>query len=123
MLVTSIIGFTELEGTNIGAVFICVYMMIFSSMLLVFEAIQVRHVESLDHMYRRNFGFLYDTKGKAFFIIFIAFLSFGLEAPKGLAVATGILFCCLGSIEIAMYLKYPELWSYKLVDENGQIEK
>ena len=32
-------------------------------------------------MVRRNFGFLYGTMGKSLYIIFIAFLSFGLGDP------------------------------------------
>ena len=76
-------------------------------------------VESIDFMYKRNFGFLYDPKAKAAFIIFIAFLSFGLDEPAGLSIATGVLFCVLGATEIAIYLKYPEYFSYKLEVENG----
>ena len=70
--------------------------------------------ENIDFMYKRNFGFLYDPKAKAFFIIFIAFLSFGLDEPEGLSIATGVLFCTLGATELAMYLKYPEYFDYKL---------
>ena len=64
--------------------------------------------ESMDFMFQRNFGFLYGTKGKALYIIFVAFLSFGLTEPATLCFATGSMFALLGIFQIGMYLKYPE---------------
>lgn len=59
-------------------------------------------------MFKGNFGFLYGTKGKALYIIFVAFLSFGLTEPATLCLATGSLFALLGGAQITMFLKYPE---------------
>jgi len=56
----------------------------------------------------RNFGFIYGAMGKSFFIIFIAFLSFGLGDPQALTLATGSCWACFGGLELALYLKYPE---------------
>ncbi len=49
--------------------FIAAYMLFFSTLLFVFEAVEIRPVEWLDHLLRRNFGFLYGAMGKSFFII------------------------------------------------------
>ena len=114
MMITALIGFSDLRIGNMGRFFVALYMLFFSILLVTFEIIQVKHHESMDFMYKRNFGFLYDPKAKAFFIIFIAFLSFGLDQPEGLSIATGVLFCALGAIELALYLKYPEYFNYKL---------
>jgi len=104
MFVTSLIGFAYMElGDSLGHFFVASYMLFFSLLLITFECVQIRQMESLEFMFRRNFGFLFDTKGKAFFIIFIAFLSFGLEEPKGLSVATGILFCALGRLYVDVH--------------------
>jgi hypothetical protein len=50
-------------------IFVVIYMLFFSTLLLAFEAVEIYKVEWLDHMFRRNFGFLYKALGKAFFII------------------------------------------------------
>ena len=121
MMITALIGFSDLGIGNMGRFFVALYMLFFSILLIVFEVVQIKHHESIDFMYKRNFGFLYDPKAKAFFIIFIAFLSFGLDQPEGLSIATGVLFCALGAIELALYLKYPEYFNYKLeLNSSGQ---
>ena len=44
--------------------------MLFASVILFsFEASEIRKVEWLDHMFRRNFGFIVHFVGKALFII------------------------------------------------------
>lgn len=52
-----------------GKIFVAVYMFFFSTVLFVFEGVQIKNVEYLDHVFRRNFGFLYSVTGKAFYII------------------------------------------------------
>jgi hypothetical protein len=48
--------------------------------------------------------------GRALFIIFIAFLSFGLGNPVTLTMTTGLLWACFGLANLGLYLKYPELF-------------
>lgn len=109
MFITACIGIQSINGVNtVGKIFVAVYMLFFALLLFVFEAIQIRKVEWLDHMYQRNFGFLYNVLGKAFFVIFIAFLSFGLGDPQGLTLGTGLSLACFGASKVAMFLKYPE---------------
>ena len=111
MMLTAAIGLTELTGLEAaGRVFVAVYMLFFATLLLTFEVIQVRPCEQIDFMFKRNFGFLYSTKGKAFFIIFVAFLSFGLTEPATLCLFTGLMLAGLGALEIGLYLKWPELF-------------
>ena len=70
MAITASIGFTYVNGINeTGQVMVAFYMIVFAVILAIFEIIEVRPCESLDAIYRRNFGFLYGTKGKSFFII------------------------------------------------------
>jgi hypothetical protein len=110
MLCTSIYGISTLHGMgDVGKIFVGVYMFCFSIMLMTFEIIQLRPCEALDHMYRRNFGFLFGIKGKGFFIIFIAFLSFGL-GDSTLCIMTGIALMCLGASMVGLFLKYPDLF-------------
>ncbi len=88
MFVTAIIGFGKFYGSlffsfaiiflltgsindvdSVGKIFIAVYMLFFSMLLFVFEAVEIKPMQYVDHMLRRNFGFLYNAMGKAFFII------------------------------------------------------
>ena len=111
MFVTACIGIQTINGVNTaGKIFIAIYMLFFSVLLFLFEAIQIHKVEWLDHVYQRNFGFLYGVVGKAFFVIFIAFLSFGLGDPESLSMATGLSLACFGAAKVALFLKYPELF-------------
>ena len=102
MVLTALIGLTEVGGIEeSGRIFVAVYMIFFSVLLMMFEISQIRPCENVDFMFKRNFGFLYGTKGKALFIIFVAFLSFGLTEPATLCFATGSLFALLGAFQIA----------------------
>lgn len=93
-----------------GKIFVAVYMFFFASLLFVFESVQIRSIESLDHVFKRNFGFMYNVMGKALYIIFIAFLSFGLGDPITLSFITGLLLAAFGVAELALYLKFPEIF-------------
>ena len=111
MVLTALIGLTEVGGIEeSGRIFVGIYMIFFSVLLMMFEISQIRPCENVDIMFKRNFGFLYGTKGKALFIIFVAFLSFGLTEPATLCFATGSLYALLGAFQIGMYLKFPDLF-------------
>lgn len=59
-----------LDGIDaVEKLFVIAYMLFFSILLFAFEAIELRQIEWIDHLFRRNFGFLYGALGKAFFII------------------------------------------------------
>ena len=60
----------SVTGVNAtGKIFVAVYMFFFAALLFVFEGVQIKNIEALDHVFRRNFGFLYNVMGKSFFII------------------------------------------------------
>lgn len=110
MLMTALIGLSKVnELGDYNKMFVGIYMVCFAIMLLVFEIIQLQPMVALDHMYQRNFGFLYGIKGKGFFIIFIAFLSFGLGSDS-LCILTGIALLSLGGSMVGLFLKYPDLF-------------
>ena len=58
---------------------------------------------------KRNFGFLFHPMGKSLFIIFCAFLNFGVQA-KTLGLATGVCIAADGVVLILLYLKYPHMY-------------
>ena len=93
-----------------GRIFVAVYMLLFACLLFVFESVQIKQIEYLDLLLRRNVGFMYNSMGKAFFIIFVGFLSFGLGEPATLSFCTGLVFAGLGAGELALFLKFPEFF-------------
>jgi hypothetical protein len=54
---------------SVGKVFIAIYMLFFSTLLLMFELVEIKPIETVDYLLRRNFGFLYGAMGKSFYII------------------------------------------------------
>ena len=59
----------------------------------------------VERVMRANFGFLFKPIGKGLFIIFIAFLNFGLGGTNNLGLATGICLCIVGALYIVMFLR------------------
>lgn len=110
MAITAVLGIEYINTVDTGKVFVGSYMLFFSFLLFVFEVNEIKKVEWIEHFYRRNFGFIYGVLGKAFFIIFIAFLSFGLGDPKTLTMCTGMSLALFGGLKVGLYLKYPELF-------------
>jgi hypothetical protein len=110
MAITAIIGLTMISGVEdaVGKFFVGFYMLFFATVLFTFELNSIRQVEAVDHLFRRNFGFLYSALGRALFLIFVAFLSFGLGEPATLSTATGCTLAVVGAVQLAVYLKYPE---------------
>ena len=102
--------------------FVGFYMIIFALIFFSFECIQIapEKLTTLDRIFRRNFGFLYKMKGKSIFVIFIAFLNFGLETAGSIALATGIVLCINGGVQLICYLKWPELLD---ADQKSEGEK
>lgn len=115
---TAIIRLETVTFSESPQVFVCSYMIFFSTLLFTFEAMQSQPIVWLDHMLRRNFGFLYQPLGKALFDIFLAFLCLGLTSDMALAV--GIAFALFGGCQIALYLKNPSLFTYDVTDSGAQ---
>jgi hypothetical protein len=112
-IVTALLGLLSVSGVQqLGKVLTAIYMLFFASVLGIFEAYQLKPSAfiKIDHMYRRNFGFIFNPLGKSLYIIFIAFLSFGLEEPASLCFINGLSLCLFGGAQLALYLQYPELF-------------
>lgn len=90
MQITFGAGFNELSE-----LFVIIYMFVFSALLLTYEAMWWKSINSINRVLRKNFGFMYGLKGKAGFLVFVAFLCLGLEGITNLEVlmyATGSLW-------------------------------
>lgn len=94
--------------SDTGLVFIGLYMHIFAAILFCYESIQIRPCEVLDTFYKRNFGFLYGPNGKGAYLIFTGVMAFGIESPRPLAIATGVVVGFLGAVVILVNAKWPE---------------
>jgi hypothetical protein len=111
MFTTACIRLENIAGlSSSGQAFVASYMIFFSVLLAAFEISQTKQIIWLDHMLRRNFGFLFSAMGKAFFFIFIAFLCLGLDGE--MAIGTGICVAAFGIGQVTLYLKRPEYFDY-----------
>lgn len=111
MAASGIMGVAKNTGFS-ADIFVALYMFLFAVLLFTYECMWWKSVDGIVRPLRKNFGFLFGIKGKAVFIIFVAFLNFGLnsaaEPAKTLGLATGICFLINGVLHMAAYLKYPE---------------
>ena len=113
MFITAVVHMQEVNGvTSSGQLFVATYMIFFSILLAAFEVAQMQKIIWLDHMLRRNFGFLYSAMGKALFIIFVAFLCLGLDGASDMPMMVGIAVATFGGAQVALYLKNPEYFEY-----------
>jgi hypothetical protein len=87
-----------------------VYISLFASLLFFHEMTQFYPMEQVDVIVKRNFGFLFKPLGKGAFIVFIAFLNFGLTVNTNLGLATGICLCITGVAYICLFLRNPEFF-------------
>lgn len=88
--ILSLLAYKPSSVDDLTLVFLSCYMIIFATLLFLYEFIWYQPVPSLNIMFRKNFGFLYGLKGKGFYLIFIAFLTLGLLNDDGNSNATGI---------------------------------
>ena len=82
----------------------------FALLLCLHEVNEVRPINQVESILRRNFGFLFKPFVKGCFIIFIAFLNFGLTVNTNLGMATGICLSIVGAGYILLYLRNPEVF-------------
>lgn len=103
----SIMGFGSVNGNQLSHFFVALYLLLFAALWFTFELMTIRPVDYIIAEFKRNFGFLFHPLGKALFIIFVAFLNFGVKEGDQLGLATGILCIADGIILMLLYLKYP----------------
>jgi hypothetical protein len=70
MFFTAIVSMSQADGISYsGKIMTAIYMIMFTTLLVAFEIGELKQVTIVEHFYRRNFGFLFKTKGKTLFII------------------------------------------------------
>ena len=79
------------------------------ALLFVFEMLQICSCcESLDTMYKKNFGFFYGIIGKSCYMILIGVFAFGLDVEKGsqaqkINYAAAILMAAFGFMSVIIH--------------------
>jgi len=112
---TAITEFMDVSGiSQTEDVFVSVYALLFTLILFAHEISQIVTLEWLDNIFRKNFGFINGVKGKGIFLVFIAFLLFGLSDSQNLGIYSGVLLCSHGLILILADLKWPEVMEHVL---------
>eukprot|EP00970_Alexandrium_tamarense_P007571 scaffold1429_cov196-Alexandrium_tamarense.AAC.2 len=100
--------------TSLPEIFVSVYMILFATLLFLFELMWWKSIDSVNKNLRMNFGFLYGIKGKAAYLIFVAFLAIGLRddvSVKFLRWMTGGCFLGTGILLLFLHFTKPELLS------------
>mmetsp|Transcript_23165 Transcript_23165/g.37753 ORF Transcript_23165/g.37753 Transcript_23165/m.37753 type:complete len:208 (+) Transcript_23165:79-702(+) len=106
--------FGIIEHSEIAEIFVSVYMILFAVLLFLYELMWWKSIDSVNQNLRKNFGFLYGIRGKALYLIFVAFLVIGLKddvSVKFLRYMTGGCFLGTGIIMLGVQFAKPELLS------------
>lgn len=83
--------------------FLASYMILFALLLFIYEIMWWSPVASVNKGMRKNFGFMYGLRGKGLYLIFVAFLCFGLgkdATVRELNFATGASFLAGGLLHL-----------------------
>jgi len=106
--VLGLMGFQN--GTDLSEAFVAVYMILFACLLALYELMWWMTIDVVNKSLRKNFGFLYGVKGKALYLIFVAFLVIGLEHKviKWLQWTVGIAFLVIGVLHMFVALARPQ---------------
>jgi len=102
--------FEEIAATP----FLASYMILFSLLLFCYELMWWVPIPALNQTLRKNFGFMYGLKGKALYMIFVAFLSLGLldekqQMIKVMGWVVGVGFLADGILHFFLILTVPGL--------------
>ena len=92
--------------------FLASYMVLFAILLLVYEIMWWAPVPNVNKGLRKNFGFMYGLRGKGLYLIFVAFLCFGLgkdASVKELNYATGAAYLAGGCLHMFIIFFKPEV--------------
>ena len=99
----------SVNGNQLSEMVVSLYLLLFALTWFTFEVSQVVACDVIVIQLKRNFGFLFHPLGKSLFIIFCAFLNFGVQA-RTLGLATGICIATDGVLLVLLYLKYPHMY-------------
>lgn len=92
--------------------FLAFYMILFAVLLFIYELMWWTPLTALNDNMRKNFGFMYGLQGKGLYLIFVAFLCFGLGRDARVLILnyfTGISFLLGGCLHIFIVCSKPEI--------------
>ena len=96
--------------------FLAFYMILFAVLLFCYELMwwspMAGFLQTLNGNMRKNFGFMYGLRGKGLYLVFVAFLCFGLGSDARVLVLnyfTGISWLLAGCLHIFLICYKPEI--------------
>ena len=111
---TGALGIEYATVNTYNAAFLGFYMVLLAFVLVLYEIAQLSDkFERLDSFLLKNVGFLYGPMGKSAYLLFMAILSFGIESPRELAMATGVLVILWCIFQCGLSWKFPDFFHYK----------
>jgi hypothetical protein len=107
--------------------FIASYMILFSILLFLYEAMWWCTIGSLNRVLRKNFGFMYKIYGKALYLILVACLCIGiskdiLQELDWLRWFTGIAWGGVGILMIVLQFTRPDIFASYMAPTAGILE-
>lgn len=106
--------FGIMEAGELAEIFVSIYMLCFATLLFAYELMWWKAIPAVNQNLRKNFGFLYGVKGKALYLIFVAFLVIGLRndvSVQFLRYLTGGCYLGTGVLMLFCHFGKPELLS------------
>lgn len=97
---------------NLSEPFLAFYMILFAVLLFLYELMWWSPLVTLNDNMRKNFGFLYGLRGKGLYLIFVAFLCFGLGRDARVQIlnwCTGITWLVVGVLHFFVICSKPEI--------------
>lgn len=110
MIALSVLTLIQFRGMDLAEACLATYMIIFAALLALYELMWWFTIDVVNKSMRKNFGFLYGIKGKAGFMIFVAFLVIGLEFSLAwLRYTVGVAFLLDGLLHLFLHFSKPEV--------------
>lgn len=115
MTALGVLTIIQVHRTGIGDLsepFLAFYMILFAVLLFIYELMWWSPVPKLNKDMRKNFGFMYGLRGKGLYLIFVAFLCFGLGKEAKVAIlnyCTGVSFLVGGLLHMFVIFFRPEI--------------
>lgn len=109
--VLTIIQVQRTGVNDLSEPFLAFYMILFAVLLFLYELMWWSPMKKLNKDMRKNFGFLYGLRGKGLYLIFVAFLCFGLGKDAKVTIlnyCTGASFLAGGLLHMFVIFFRPE---------------
>lgn len=114
MTALGVLTIIEVHKTGIGDLsepFLAFYMILFAALLFLYELMWWSPMKKLNKDMRKNFGFMYGLRGKGLYLIFVAFLCFGLGKDAKVMIlnyCTGAAFLAGGILHMFIIFFRPD---------------